>query len=155
MASLTWHGCSPPGDVGPQVKQGAQSPGPHGEVSDEQRRLEFRERLREELGEDYDEPLPAATEAELAQGKELWESLCASCHGSGGGGMRQLSRMLPVPPGNLRDPVRAAFYSDRAKLRIIRDGSEDTPMLGWKHVLNEPELHAVLAHARTLVAADE
>jgi len=143
LAGLTSIGCGPPAEV------------PAEEVSDEQRRLELRERLQEELGEDYGEPLPAATETELAQGAELWEALCASCHGSGGGGTRQLSRMLPIPPGSLKDPVRAAFLSDRAKLRIIRDGSEGTPMLGWKDVLTEPEMRAVFAHVQTLVIADE
>jgi mono/diheme cytochrome c family protein len=140
---LTSLGCGPPAEV------------PARELSDEERRLELRERLQEALGDDYGEPLPAATETELAQGAELWEALCASCHGSGGGGTRQLSRMLPIPPGSLKDPERAAFLSERAKLRIIRDGSEGTPMTGWKDVLTESEMRAVLAHVQTLVIADE
>ena len=68
-----------------------------------------------------------------------------------GAGTRQLSQLLPVPPGDLRDPERARFFSPRAKLAILADGIEGTPMIGWKDLLGEDELRGVLAHLETLV----
>ena len=121
---------------------------------DAERRLQLRERLRGELGERYGAPLPEATEDELRTGAGIWEALCAGCHGMTARGTATLSLLLPVPPGDLADPRRAAFFSERAKLRIVADGSPGTPMVGWKGVLTEADRRAVIAHLRTLASGD-
>jgi mono/diheme cytochrome c family protein len=118
---------------------------------DTERRTALRERLRTEMGDAYDAPLPAATPAQIARGSGLWEVLCAGCHATDARGRRTLSQMLPVPPGDLTDPERAAFYSDAARLRIVAEGIDGTPMFAWRDVLGEEDLFAVTSYLLTLV----
>jgi len=125
----------------------------HAGADHEARREDLRAHLRAELGEGYDTPLPPATAAQLELGAELWSLLCAECHGMTGRGTRNLSRILPVEPGDLTDPARAGFYSDRAKLHIVANGSEGTPMIGWSEVLSEESLRATVAHIDVLIRA--
>ncbi len=122
--------------------------------NDKRRRL-LREKLRAALGEHYDAPLPEATEDDLNKGAELWTLLCLGCHGQDATGRRTLSRMLPTQPGNLSDPERAAYFSGRAKLWIVAEGSPGTPMFGWKEVLTEEDIEAVVAYLETLVRAKQ
>lgn len=118
--------------------------------NDKRRRL-LRESLRAALGEHYDAPLPEATEDDLKKGAELWRLLCLGCHGHDAAGRRTLSRMLPTPPGNLTDPDRATYFSGQAKLWIVAEGSPGTPMFGWKEVLTEEDIRAVVAYLGTLM----
>lgn len=147
LVGLAGFACGPPAEPRAIVV-------PEDGPTDAERREALRIRLRAELGQRYDEPVTEPSEEGLAQGAKHWELLCSNCHGRNGGGTRQLSQLLPVPPGDLRDPVRARFFSERAKLAIIADGIEGTPMIGWKDLLNEAEMRGVLAHLRTLVADD-
>ncbi|MAD81029.1 MAG: hypothetical protein CMJ50_09345 [Planctomycetaceae bacterium] len=124
-------------------------PEDHGE-----RRQWLRDRLKKQLGDHYDIPLPKATEEDLRKGAEIWSLLCLGCHGEGGRGRRALSQMLPVQPGDLTDPARHAFFSERAKLRIVAEGSPGTPMFGWKEVLTEEYVRAVVAYLSTLVRSE-
>jgi hypothetical protein len=116
-----------------------------------ERRSSLRDDLRRALGGSYDEPLAFVDEHLLARGERAWELHCSACHGLSGRGGTTLARALPVEPGDLADPRRASFFSERAKLWILAEGSAGTPMTGWKEALDERMLIAVLAHMRTLV----
>ncbi|HJN13393.1 MAG TPA: cytochrome c [Pirellulaceae bacterium] len=118
------------------------------------RRQWLRDRLKKQLKDDYDIPLPKATEEDLRKGAEIWSLLCLGCHGEGGRGRRALSQMLPVQPGDLTDPARHAFFSEQAKLHIVAEGSPGTPMFGWKEILTEENMRAVVAHLATLVRSE-
>ncbi|MDP6540067.1 MAG: c-type cytochrome [Planctomycetota bacterium] len=115
------------------------------------RRDALRDRLARTLGRSYDEPLPRVDSHERAKGARVYERLCAGCHGRSGRGGTRLARALPVEPGDLADPARAGFFSERAKLSIVAEGSPDTPMTGWQEGLEERTMIAVLDHMRTLV----
>jgi len=56
-----------------------------------------------------------------------------------------------VRPPDLADPATAAFFSDRAKLTIIDEGSAGTPMIGWGRMLDESERLDVLRFTNLLV----
>ena len=127
----------------------ALEPDPQGDEAERRQRL--RERLREELGELYDEPLPEVEEGVLRTGAGIWSALCSGCHGTNARGATTLALSLPVAPGDLTDPDRAAFFSERAELRIVAAGSAGTPMMAWKGVLSPRDLRAVIAHLETLV----
>ncbi len=116
-----------------------------------QRRGALRDELVRALGASYDEPLARVDAPERAKGSEVYERLCAGCHGRSGRGGTILARALPVEPGDLADPERAAFFSERAKLWLVAEGSRGTPMTGWKEGLDEATMIAVLDHMRTLV----
>ncbi len=128
---------------------------PSAPLDDQDRRLMLRERLRASLGDRYDAPVPKATESDLQRGAKLWHLLCAGCHARDARGRGSLPQMLPVQPGDLTDPQRAAFFSEPAQIRIVKEGIEGTPMFGWKDVLEAEDLRAVVAYLRTLVVRPE
>ena len=72
-----------------------------------QRRGALRDELVRALGASYDEPLARVDAPERAKGSEVYERLCAGCHGRSGRGGTILARALPVEPGDhLVRPVR-------------------------------------------------
>jgi len=59
--------------------------------------------------------------------------------------------MLTIQPPDLTDPSTASFFSDRARLKIIAEGIDETPMIGWSRMLEENEQIALLHFMNTLV----
>lgn len=116
-------------------------------------RAALRAALREQLGDAYDEVIAPPSAAQLEAGARLYAQMCASCHGATGLGDGPAAKALVAPPGDLSDPVRAAFLSDRARLQIVRDGIPGTPMVGWQAVLDDGQVLEVFHHVRSLVAS--
>ncbi len=117
----------------------------------EERRERLRDRLRGNLGDRYDAPLPAGTVEEIRRGSRLYDTLCRACHGPTGKGNGRSARMLTIQPPDLTDPSTASFFSDQAKLKIIAEGIDETPMIGWSRMLEENEQIALLHFMNTLV----
>ncbi len=117
------------------------------------RRMEdIRERLKKELGEKYDQPIPAASVEQLKRGSELYAQLCASCHGARGDGKGEIAEGILGHPTDFTDGNQATFYSEPARLQIIRKGVAGTPMMGWENVLTEQEMLAVYVYVRSLIS---
>lgn len=108
------------------------------------------QRLKRELGDKYDQPVPAATENQLALGKRLFAKSCAACHGEGGKGDGPAAVAFKQKPADFTDAEHSKFYSDQGRIYIIRKGSAGTPMSGWEGVLNEKEILSVHAYIRSL-----
>jgi len=111
------------------------------------RRGELRQRLQEQLGAAYDDPVEAFL-GDSSRGEALYARLCVSCHGRQGDGRGSVSRHLSVPPGNFIDPVQASSLSDRARLEILRNGSPGTTMRGFADTLTEQELAELFERVR-------
>jgi len=62
--------------------------------------------------------------------------------------------LLGTPPPDLSDPTQAGYFSGRAKLLIVVEGSSGTPMIGWGQMLGEQERLEVLHFMETLVRQD-
>lgn len=120
--------------------------------SPEQRaRMEtLRQDLRQTLGAKYDEPVPAATPAQLKRGSELFAELCAGCHGVRGDGQIEHPDVLLQQPSNFTDPTQATFFSEQARLHLIRQGIPGTAMMGWAEVLPEADILAIYTYVRYL-----
>jgi hypothetical protein len=58
--------------------------------------------------------------------------------------------VLLQPPSNFTDPVQAAFFSESARLHIIRKGIAGTAMMGWENVLPEQDILAIYLYVRYL-----
>ena len=114
------------------------------------RRAELRQRLQEQLGPSYDDPV-APFAGDSARGDALYALLCVSCHGRLGDGRGSVARHLAVPPGDFTDPVKASFLSDQARLEILRNGSPGTTMRGFADTLSEEELAGVFEQLRGFV----
>lgn len=111
---------------------------------------ELRRQLQQTLGEKYNTPVPAATMPQLKRGSELFAQLCASCHGAAGDGKVEHPGVLLQQPSNFTDPAQATFFSEQARLQIIRQGIAGTAMMGWGEVLPENDIMAIYFYIRYL-----
>jgi mono/diheme cytochrome c family protein len=108
-----------------------------------------RDRLRAELGEAYDLPVPGFEGADAARGKELYDVHCAGCHGATGLGDGAAGAGLQPPPADFTDSFHARYYSDAARVRIIEKGSPETAMVGFEDRLEGPQILDVYAYVRS------
>jgi cytochrome c6 len=88
---------------------------------------------------------PAASE-DNAAGAGVYKSKCQTCHGPDGGGTA-VGKSLKV--ADLRS-AEVQSKSDAELTQVISDGKENMP--GFKGTITDDEIHAVLAHVRTLAA---
>ena len=116
-----------------------------------QRMIQFREQLEHKLGDLYVLAIKPGTEKQRMRGQELYRQICAPCHGVRGHGDGHTAQGLIGSPTDLTDAERASFYSEQARLYIIRKGVEGTPMMGWEDVLAEADIMAVYLYIRSLI----
>ncbi len=88
---------------------------------------------------------PAAGE-DHATGAGVFKSKCVTCHGPDGSGTA-VGKSLQV--ADLRSP-EVQSKSDAELTQAISDGKGNMP--GFKGNITDDEIHAVLAHVRTLAA---
>lgn len=112
---------------------------------------QLREQLQAKLGSDYNLSVAPATAGQLARGKILYQTLCSSCHGGSGKPPDIISTSLTVPPADLSRPEIVNFFSEQARLEIIRNGINGSPMKGLRGMLNEKDTVAVFMYTRTLI----
>ena len=110
----------------------------------------LRQELQHTLGEKYHEPVPTVTTAQLKRGSELFVQLCAGCHGVRGDGKMEHPGVLLQQPSNFTDPAQATFFSEQARLHLIRTGIPGTAMMGWSEVLPESDIMAIYGYVRYL-----
>ncbi len=123
---------------------------------DQRARLEkLRQQLQEVLGEKYDAPIPVATTTQLTRGSALFAELCAGCHGARGDGKVEHPGVLLQQPSNFTDKAQATFFSEQARLQLIRKGIPGTAMMGWEEVLPEEDMLALYMYVRHLYQSRE
>ncbi len=110
-------------------------------------------KLQKRLGNEYDKKIPQGSTLNINKGKEIYKNNCTSCHGVNGKGDGPVSKGLNPPAGDFTDPMHANFYSDRARLEIIRSGSEGTAMPAWSQTLSKTEQMNVFQYIRSLRTA--
>jgi mono/diheme cytochrome c family protein len=109
-----------------------------------------RDRIKKELGERYDLPIAAEADSQLQRGQKLFGQLCAACHGARGDAKGHVAEGLAGHPSNFTDPAQAGFYSEQARVHIIRKGVPGTPMMAWENLLTEEDVMAVYVYVRSL-----
>ena len=88
----------------------------------------------------------------IANGKTIYQSKCASCHGmNGAGGGPAAHGMQPVPPA-LAGDTAVAGTSPATMFRIISVGVSGTPMPSWASTLSPEERWDVVAYLTSLRA---
>lgn len=83
----------------------------------------------------------AADDTQLARGKTIYATRCASCHAPDGGGL--------VGP-NLTDDYAIHGFRMSEVVHTIFDGVPDKGMIPWKSQLKLEEIYAVAAYIRSL-----
>jgi mono/diheme cytochrome c family protein len=108
------------------------------------------QRLKRELGDEYNKPVPAASKEQLVSGKKIFTKYCIACHGESGKGDGPAAVGFMQKPADFTDTEHLKYYSDQGRLYIIKKGIADTPMSSWEGVLREKEIQSVSAYIRSL-----
>lgn len=93
-------------------------------------------------------PVPA-TEASIAQGRELYTQECMSCHGPAGKGDGPAVKDLETSPGDLSGAMTQS-HTDGDLFYKITEGRKPMPSLAEKW--SEDQRWAVVNYVRTLAA---
>ncbi len=136
----------PPGTPANHDHAGAHAPG-GGHMAD---MVATREALRTELGAAYDAPVPGLEGADPTHGRSVYDTACASCHGATGKGDGPAGAGLTPPPADFTDAFHARFYSDAARVHIVRKGIAGTGMAGFEGTLSEKDVLDVYAYVKGL-----
>jgi len=87
-------------------------------------------------------------------GKQTYEALCASCHGSTGKGDGPAAVALPVKPRNHTDGNYMNTLKDEYLIKIIKEGGAamgKSPLMPpWGGQLKDQDLHNVVLFIRSL-----
>jgi mono/diheme cytochrome c family protein len=96
-------------------------------------------------------PLPATREV-ITAGAALYQTHCATCHGSDGAGDGPAAAGLSPPPADLRWTVRRPMAGDGYLLWAISDGGArlGTAMPAFAGALSEQDRWRIIRYLRTL-----
>ena len=92
-------------------------------------------------------PSHTETQGNPDDGKTVYETNCANCHGNGGKGDGPVGQALTPPPSDL---TATKNKSDQDLLKAINSGRPGTAMPSWKGDLSAQEIQDVLAYIRSL-----
>lgn len=151
IGSLAATGYANPGHMHSEEQGGHHEQGKGGHAGGHMAHMnEVLQRLKREVGDKYNEPVPVATKEQLALGKKIFTNSCMVCHGESGKGDGPASAAFKRKPADFTDPEHSKYYSDQGRIHIIKKGIPDTPMPSWEGVLNEKEIQSVYAYIRSL-----
>ena len=97
-------------------------------------------------------PSPAATKGDPAKGKEKFNLMCASCHGTEGKGDGPAGAALTPKPRDLTDAAYMSSLDDEHLVKVIKEGgaavgkSPLMPPLGG--ALTDEDVHNIVAFIR-------
>jgi mono/diheme cytochrome c family protein len=86
----------------------------------------------------------------LAAGKKLYDTQCASCHGTAGLGDGKMGVALTPRPSNLVDADWKYGNSDGHLFIVIRDGVQQTAMRAYGARMSPTEIWQIVNYVRTL-----
>jgi mono/diheme cytochrome c family protein len=78
-----------------------------------------------------------ADASSIAQGKRLFSSQCAMCHGENGNGKGDLAEVMGFKPRDYRDPAALKEMSDGELFYILSNGKEKMPAQGDRMSVNQ------------------
>jgi mono/diheme cytochrome c family protein len=85
----------------------------------------------------------------IAQGKTIYDSHCATCHGNSGQGNGPAAAGLNPPPINFTGPYFKSMSPDFRFWRVS-EGVPGTGMVAWKGSLTSDQIWQVIAYVTSL-----
>ncbi len=99
---------------------------------------------------------PAPPPQTGGRGRILYETHCAICHGPAGKGDGAGAKVIRQSMRDFSNPAAMRGVEDRFLFEIIKKGSSQfgrsNAMPSWGMKLSDEEIHAVVAHIRTLTS---
>ena len=92
---------------------------------------------------------------DIAAGKQLYESTCASCHGLSGAGNGPASRGMNPPPPAVGDAATMRDVSPATMYRVISVGIGGTPMPGYGGSMTAEQRWNIVAYLLSLRATPQ
>jgi mono/diheme cytochrome c family protein len=92
----------------------------------------------------------ASSAASIAAGKKLYDSQCASCHGTAGKGDGKAGALLKPTPSDLTDADWKNGQTDGEIFAVIRDGSRQTGMRAYGSRIPANDIWNLVNYVRTL-----
>lgn len=93
----------------------------------------------------------------IEEGRALFETNCASCHGTAGMGDGAAAAALDPKPRNLADAAYMKTRPEATLRKVISEGGQSVGlspvMIGWQAILNPAQIDAVLAYVQSLSKA--
>ncbi len=111
--------------------------------------------LKEKMQDAYDAPVAGLGAASLERGAELYETQCASCHGTQGAGDGPESASYPMAALDLTDATQLDAISDAGLIEVIRAGLTEGGMPAFEQTLSHAEILDVYAHTKTFRATHD
>lgn len=103
------------------------------------------------------QPAAPASPAGPVQVEALYKQYCASCHGPDGKGKGPAAAALPVKPADHTNPAVMSKLSDAELFKAIKEGGQavgkSPAMPPWGGTLKDEQIHALVAHVRSLAKA--
>jgi mono/diheme cytochrome c family protein len=95
-----------------------------------------------------------AQDPKVAQGKQIFATYCATCHGENGDGQGPVGKTLNPPPRNFQKGDFKYGGTDQAIAEVIANGAASkggSPLMApWGAVIPEADRQALVAFIRSL-----
>ena len=92
----------------------------------------------------------APSPSSIAAGKKLYDSQCASCHGTAGKGDGKAGALLKPTPSDLTDGDWKHGQTDGDIFTVIRDGAKQTGMRAYGSRIPTNDIWNLVNYVRTL-----
>ncbi|MEN8178958.1 MAG: c-type cytochrome [Pseudomonadota bacterium] len=84
-------------------------------------------------------------------GKDVYQRYCAVCHGSNGKGNGPLANIMKMNPADHTNTKQMDEFTNERLAELISEGGVSSRLMpGWKEILSEDEIKAVISYIRLL-----
>jgi high-affinity iron transporter len=98
-------------------------------------------------------PAARAKAADLAEGKQNYDAVCAACHGTTGNADGTGAAALQVPPKKFSDCASMAKVSDSTMIEVIKEGGTaahlSSEMQPWGSAFSDDQVKDLVAYIRS------